>query len=216
MSELKPDLSSELANESMGLSANVEQQHRDLRIRLLKGPLYREAHRQQWDLLERDQALLRHFFSQIGLALRLDESEGYAFLQQQEVDDDDSMPTLIARRSLTFAQSLLLVLLRKRLAEHDSEDSAPRLIVLRDEIHNWLTPYFADVANEVKQAKDFDALIKKVIEWGFLKTLANHQDEFEVKRILKAFVTAEQLVTFNQLLAERLPQDASTELSEQE
>ena len=133
----------------------------------------------------------------------LDDAEGYAFLKQQDVSSAEAeleIPRLITRRSLSFAQTLLLVALRKRLAEHDSEESSPRLIVSREEMHQWLQPYFPEVSNQVKQAREFNALIKKVSEIGFISPLPNHEDDFEVQRIIKAFVTAEQMAEFKQTL----------------
>lgn len=116
-----------------------------VQIKLLKGPIYRNKNRDLWLFLEREQYQVREYFNQIGLSLRMDEAEGYAFLVQQDFDQEDcviEMPRLIARRSMTFATTLLLVLLRKRLAEHDSEDSSPRLLVTKDEMHQWLQPFF--------------------------------------------------------------------------
>jgi len=174
-------------------------------IRLLKGPVYRSRHRNCWDFLLREQHTIRDYLATIGLSLLLDDSEGYAFLRQQNDDDDEpEIPKLLSRRQLTFSQSLLLVALRKRLAEHDSEESAPRLIVQRQEMQQWLAGYAQDVSNEVKQLRDFDALIKKVADMGFISALPNHPDEFEVQRILKAFISAEQIISFQQLLATKL------------
>lgn len=180
----------------------IEQLRSTIKIRLLKGPLYRNKQRHLWEVLERDQALIRSYFDQIGLSLRLDDAEGYAFLQQRDFEQDDEsveIPRLITRRQLSFGQTLLLVFLRKRLAEHDSEESSPRLVVQRQEIWQWLKPHFPEVGNEVKQHKEFDALIKKVAEMGFLSQLPNHKSDFEVQRILKAFVTAEQIGHYIQL-----------------
>jgi Cu/Ag efflux pump CusA len=95
---------------------------------------------------------------------------------------------------------LQLAVTSKRLAEHDREESAPRLIVQRQEMQQWLAGYAQDVSNEVKQLRDFDALIKKIAEMGFITPLPNHPDEFEVQRILKAFISAEQIISFQQLL----------------
>jgi hypothetical protein len=77
-------------------------------------------------------------------------------------------------------------------------------------MQQWLAGYAQDVSNEVKQLRDFDALIKKVAEMGFISPLPNHPDEFEVQRILKAFISAEQIISFQQLLAAKL-QLAATE-----
>lgn len=186
------------------LSEQARRSQSAMLIRLLKGPLYRARHRELWEQLLRDQQAVRHYFQHLGLGLTLDEAEGYAFLAQQQFEEEDAeLPRLLPRRSLTFNQTLLLVALRKRLAEHDSEESAPRLIVGRQEIHQWLQPYSPEVGNELKQQREFDALIKKVGEMGFLTALNNHPDDFEVQRILKAFVSAEQIAEFTQVLAQR-------------
>ncbi len=197
-----------------------------LQIRLLKGPLYRARQRDLWLCLERDQYQIREYFHQIGLSLTLDDAEGYAFLRQQDFEaievtetglegsdnrsenksninskNKHEIPRLITRRALSFSNTLLMILLRKRLAEHDSEDSSPRLIVSRSEIHQWLQPYFPSVSNEIKQRREFDSLIKKIIEMGFLSTLSNHQDDFEVQRIIKALVNAEEIASLLEKLS---------------
>jgi len=181
-----------------------------VKIRLLKGAIYRQKQADLWTWLERDQYQIRQYFAEIGLSLLLDEAEGYAFLRQIDLEGEPSsvenldqqqseqaavltLPRLINKRALPFAQSLLLVLLRKRLAEHDSEESSPRLIITRAEIHQWLQPYFDADNNELKQQREFNILINKIIELGFLRVLKNYPDEFEVQRIIKAFIHAEHI-----------------------
>lgn len=197
-------MSDMLASHTFSEHAFSEQAQRDqsaLLIRLLKGPVYRSRHRDLWEQLLRDQQVVRDYFQHLGLGLTLDDSEGYAFLAQLQFESEDTeLPRLITRRSLTFMQSLLLVALRKRLAEHDDEESAPRLIVSRQEIYQWLQPYSPEVSNELKQEREYDALIKKIAEMGFLSTIANHPDDFEVQRIIKAFITTEQIAEFIALL----------------
>ena len=173
-------------------------------IKLLKGPLFRQQHRDLWQLLERDEVSVRAYFQSIGLTVFIDDAEGYAFLKQEDLEDNDSLalPRLMTRRQLSFSQSLLLVLIRKRLAEHDSEESAPRLIITRDEMHQALMPFFPDVSNELKQRDSFDSLIKKTQELGFISPLKNHKDDFEVQRIIKAFITPDQITDFLAQIAE--------------
>ncbi|MBL0711070.1 MAG: DUF4194 domain-containing protein [Colwellia sp.] len=191
------------------LSTNERQQREKsaVQIKLLKGAIYRAKHKDLWPWLERDQFQIREYFGQIGLSLLLDDAEGYAFLKQQEFDADEGaegvleLPRLISRRQLSFGQTLLLVQLRKRLAEHDSEESSPRLIVSRSEMQEWLVGFYPEVSNQVKQQKDFNALINKVKEMGFISVLVNHQDEFEVQRLIKALINAEQIVSLLDMLA---------------
>jgi len=186
-------------------SERQQQEKSAVQIKLLKGPIYRAKHKELWSWLERDQFQVREYFQQIGLSLLLDEAEGYAFLKQQEFDADEDtleLPRLISRRQLSFGQTLLLVLLRKRLAEHDSEESSPRLIVTRSEMQQWLVGFYPEVSNQVKQQKDFNALINKVKEMGFISVLVNHQDDFEVQRLIKALINAEQIVSLIEMLSQ--------------
>tara|TARA_B100000745_G_scaffold296058_1_gene240923 strand:- start:209 stop:826 length:618 start_codon:yes stop_codon:yes gene_type:complete len=194
--------------QSLSGNANEKLQYEKsaVQIRLLKGPVFRATHRDLWQALERDLFQIREYFQQIGLSLVLDDAEGYAFLRQIESNEEDSdieLPRLITRRRLTFHQTLLLVLLRKRLAEHDSEESAPRLTVDRSTIHQWLSGFVPETSNQVKQHKDFDALIKKTIEMGFLSPLKNSPDDFEVQRILKALIHAEQIGELIEMLSQQ-------------
>jgi len=201
-------------------SSQLQLEKSAVQVRLLKGPIYRARHKQLWFCLERDQFQIREYFQEIGLSLHLDDVEGYAFLKQidfeqednnQSVEEQDStkqeqeniqIPRLISRRSLSFGHTLILVLLRKRLAEHDSEDSSPRLMVSRSEIHQWLHPFFAAVSNELKQSRDFDSLIKKMIEMGILSNIVNTKDEFEVQRIINSMLNADQIVSLLDKLKE--------------
>jgi len=206
-----------LLEQSLSQAERQKQEKSAVQIKLLKGPLYRAKHKELWPWLERDQFQIREYFQQIGLSLLLDDAEGYAFLKQQEFDADESafeLPRLISRRQLSFGQTLLLVLLRKRLAEHDSEESSPRLIISRTEMQQWLVGFYPEVSNQVKQQKDFNALINKVKEMGFISLLVNHQDEFEVQRIIKALINAEQIVSLLDMLTQ-VHEQKSDQLQEQ-
>ena len=73
----------------------------------------------------------------LGLELALDESEGYAFLRARQENEDEGvtkLPRLVARRPLTFPVSLLLALLRKKLAEFDAGGGDTRLVLTRDQL----------------------------------------------------------------------------------
>ncbi len=152
-------------------------------IGLLKGVIYREGDERLWGTLLDLQARVRDYVSVLGLELVLDESEGYAFLKSRaETAEDEAaakLPRLVARRPLSFPVSLLLALLRKKLAEFDAGGAETRLVLSRDEI----------------------------VELGFLRRLksaggsARGQDSYEVRRILKAFVDAQWLADFDARLA---------------
>ena len=182
-----------------------------LLIPLLKGVIYRgeasKSNANQWNDLLGLQARVRDYVAVLGLDLVLDEAEGYAFLRSHEPDEDNTgMLRLIARRPLTFPVSLLLALLRKKLAEFDaggSQDGDDRLVLARDEIVELLRVFLPESSNEAQLMDRVDAHINKIVELGFLRRLktSGQVRSFEVRRILKAFVDAQWLAEFDVRLA---------------
>jgi len=107
-------------------------------ITLLKGVIYREEDESLWGVLLDLQARVRDYVSVLGLDLMLDEAEGYAFLRSRPEPTTSEgipkLPRLVARRPLSFPVSLLLALLRKKLAEFDAGGGETRLVLTRDDI----------------------------------------------------------------------------------
>ncbi|WP_170254488.1 DUF4194 domain-containing protein [Phaeodactylibacter luteus] len=163
-------------------------------IYLLKGILYREQHLDAWNLLLRYRERLRAYFEVLGLELIVEEGDGYAYLRQQpEEEDAELQPRLMTRRRLSYPQTLLIVLLRKRLLEFESEGSEVRLVLRYSDIADMMRLYWDDTAtNERKQEDKLRADIKKMISFGFLQTV-KEEDRYEVSRILKAYVPIEKL-----------------------
>lgn len=176
-------------------------------VPLLKGVLYQEADATQWSVLLNLQARVRDYVAVLGLDLVLDEAEGYAFLRARVDAQDESLPAiprLIARRSLSFPVSLLLALLRKKVAEFDASAGDTRLVLSRDAVVELIRVFLPDSHNEAKLIDQVDTHINKIVELGFLrrlKTQAGQAATFEVRRILKAFVDAQWLAEFDERLA---------------
>jgi len=176
-------------------------------IFLLKGVIYQEADAGLWNALLNLQARVRDYVSVLGLELVLDEAEGYAFLRSRQETDDDAtakLPRLIARRPLSFPVSLLLALLRKKLAEFDASGGDTRLVLSRDEVVELLRVFLPDSSNEAKLIDQIETHLNKIVELGFLRKLkpaAGQTAAFEVRRILKAFVDAQWLADFDMRLA---------------
>jgi hypothetical protein len=103
---------------------------------------------------------------------------------------------------LSFHVSLLLALLRKHLAEFDATSSDARLVLGRDQIIEMLRLYLPDSSDEVKTTRAIDAHIKKVEELGFLRRLQGDDDQFEVRRILRAFIDGQWLADLDRRLDE--------------
>ena len=141
------------------------------------------------------------------LDLVLDEAEGHAFLKSRPDPDESEgaprLPRLVARRPLSYPVSLILALLRKRMAEFDAGGGDTRLVLSRDEIAELMQVFLPDGTNEARLIDQVDATIGKVVDLGFLRRLkpaaGSGQDRghYEVRRILKAFVDAQWLAEFD-------------------
>jgi hypothetical protein len=172
-------------------------------IGLFKGVLYQEQSPELWQALLQLQARVRDHAAVFGLELVLDEAEGYAYLRQRPAGEGEpELPRLVQRRQLGYAVSLLLALLRKKLAEHDAAGGDTRLILSRSQIVDLVQLFLPAGTNEAKLVDRIDTDINKVVEFGFLRRLRGQSDQFEVRRILKAFVDAQWLSELEQRLAE--------------
>lgn len=176
-------------------------------ILLLKGVIYQEADAGLWNALLNLQARVRDYVAVLGLELVLDEAEGYAFLRSRPESGDDAapkLPRLVARRPLSFAVSLLLALLRKKLAEFDASGGDTRLVLSRDEIVELVRVFLPESSNEARLIDQIETHLNKIVELGFLRRLKPGTGQaavFEVRRILKAFVDAQWLADFDARLA---------------
>ena len=183
-------------------------------IQLMKGPLYHDTHERLWGRLLEARHQVSDYVAVLGLNAIIDESEGYAYLRSRPVDEDADFPRLVARRALSFHVSVLLALLRKRLAEFDATSAEARLIVSRDQMVEMLRLFMPDSTNDARLVDAIDAHINKVVELGFLRRLRDEKDLYEVRRILKAYVDGQWLSEFDARLHEYLDELDHTEGSD--
>ncbi len=181
-------------------------------VHLMRGVVERDGAPQVWLTLIERQSRVRDYVSVIGLELEVDEAEGYAFLRQKPSrEGEPELPRLVSRRQLSYSVSLLLALLRKRLAEHDAASSEPRLILSTPEIVDLVRLFQPDTADEARLDDRVGRDIAKVVELGFLKTLKGREGTYEVRRILRSFVDAQWLGALNERLAEYAAYDRHKE-----
>jgi hypothetical protein len=180
-----------------------------LLVGLMRGVVDAQDDAAAWQALLSLHARIRDHVALLGLDLVVDEAEGYAFLRQRlQAAGAPEIPRLVPRRPLRYSVSLLLVLLRKRLAELDASGGETRLILSRAEIADLVRLFHPDRANEARTADRIDADLGKVVELGFLRRLKGQEERFEVRRILKAFVDAQWLEAFDAKLAAYRRHDA--------
>jgi hypothetical protein len=173
-------------------------------IPLLKGVTYRDDAAAHWNVLLQLQGRVRDHVAVLGLELMLDEAEGYAFLRSRPDPEDEAaprLPRLVARRPLSFAVSLLLALLRKKLAEFDAAGGETRLILSREQVAELLRVFLPEGSNEARLIDQVDTHLNRIIDLGFVRRLRGQEGMFEVQRILKAYVDAQWLAEFDARLA---------------
>ncbi len=172
-------------------------------IRLMQGVVYRDSDEDSWQTLERAGAGVRDHFATIGIDVVIDESEGYAYLRSRPDDDgEEALPRLVRRRALTYNVSLLLVLLRKRLVEFETTGGEGRLVLSTEQVVEMLRLFQAESSNDARVVDQAEATIRKVAELGFVRALRGQRDQWEVRRILKAYVDAQTLSNFAAKLRE--------------
>lgn len=175
-------------------------------IKLLKGPVeYLE--KASWEQLLQYQGELTRFLQQMGLILVLEKEDGYAYLEQARLDEEDNVVGWVRRIQLGYDESVLLVLLRDMMAEFEVGEAGTReLIKRRREIKEYAELFFRENASRVKFIRDLDRLIDRVEELDFLEKIEPHElideQKFRVKKIIKARVDNEILENFKQQLSE--------------
>lgn len=172
-------------------------------VTLYKGVLYYDQKPEIWQALLKLDGKVRDHVALLGLELLVVEAEGHAYLRQRAPGDGDpEIPRLVQRRQLGYAVSLLLALLRKKLAEHDAAGGDTRLILSREQIVDLVRLFVADSSNEAKLVDRVDADINKIVELGFLRSLRGQDNQYEVRRIIKTFVDAQWVSGFAERLKE--------------
>src|SRR6202012_5550491 len=98
-------------------------------IKLLRGPVeYLE--KTTWENLLQYKTELTGFVAQLGLSLVLDEEDGYAYLVHAVGDEDDpGSGSWFQRRTFTYDESVLLILLRDMMAEFEVGDAVSRELI---------------------------------------------------------------------------------------
>ena len=164
-------------------------------VKLMQGVVYRDQHENVWRDLMTLQVQVIDYLRVIGLALEVDEAEGFAYLCQEDLDksEDNVLPKLVQRRPLSYPVSLLCVLLRKKLIEADAGGSEIRVILSKDQITEMMRVFLPDQANEAKLIDKIGTHINKVVELGLLRKHQKETNVYEVRRIIKALVDADWL-----------------------
>lgn len=167
-------------------------------VQLLVGPsLDGHRHPRLWTTLVRDEALIRCRLAELFLELVIDQDVRVAFTRQADTGDLD-VPILLRRAQLTFIDSILLLHLRQRLAQADSQGN--RAVVSMDEITEFCALYertsntdHAGFTNRIHTS------IEKIKKHSILQKIRSSDDRFEISPTLKILFSAEEIQTLTHL-----------------
>ncbi len=170
-------------------------------VLLLKGIFYKQDNPEAFlEMHTNSYGALQDYFEVIGLRMVVYEEEGFAYLENidnEPQEEEVPLPKLIVKRELSYKVSLLCVLLRERYAQFEMQNDDERAVISREEILSTLMLWLDIKFNETKVQREIDATIKKVRELGFLKKLSVHEEAYEIKSAIKAFVDASWLHEFD-------------------
>jgi len=172
--------------------------------RLLKGVLYRSADESMWASLLRRREELARYVGVLGLTLHVSEEHGFSLLHPIEAystPDVHDAYRWVPHATISFSITLLLVQLRKRLAQLDVEGSEERLVFEHAELAELVTPW---MVGESIEPPNIDACIDATAALGFLRPLPGDRarPRYEVMRILEAWVGLGWLTALDQRLGE--------------
>lgn len=174
-------------------------------VRLLQGVVYSDDAK-TWDVVLRSRSALETYFARLALMLVVDEPEGYAYLRQW-LDTEypagyEDVPRLVRRSSLGYSPTLLCVLLREELRRFEEDDlHNERCVVETTAMFDQWRVFFPAGQDEVRQQKEFSAVLRKVEELGFIRKFAETPEAWEIRRILKARLPVAELEALKQQLA---------------
>ena len=121
-------------------------------IKLLQGVLYPDD--SGWETLGTYFLEVEYYFAQIGVRLEYVKGE-YAFLRQPRPDraneDDasaDVLPRLIRSYPLSYLATLICVLLRERLIEHELQQNQGVPTISRAELYERMMPFMKEQGSE--------------------------------------------------------------------
>jgi len=165
--------------------------------KLLKGSISRDQDADHWEMMLKNRSFIQGWLEIIGLILFCDEAEGYAFLQDPELPEDyegPSLPKMMSDRALDYRTTLLCVLLRERLREHDMRAlEVGRPLVSKTALYEEMAPFFSRDSDEMKFRQEVDRSIGMATKMKLLREVKGQPDTYYIERIIKARISADAL-----------------------
>ncbi len=157
-----------------------------------------------WGLLLEHQVTIRDYVAQIGLALYVQENDGYAFLYQPDHSDEQdkplTLPRLTRRYRISYEATLLLVLLRERLDRFEIENpEADQLVLTFDDIWQMVEMFLQERGNEMVIRRRIEAAVRKLDDdLGIIQI--RKDGRYNVQKVIKARLPSDKLLAIRDKL----------------
>jgi hypothetical protein len=166
-------------------------------VRLLQGVVYHDDET-TWNQILNHRSTLEGYFGRIGLQLIVDHPDGFTYLKQLTAEElpreYEDVPKLTRNTPLSYGASLLCVLLREELRRFEDEEvQHERCVIPAAELYEQWKMFLPPAEDEVKQRRDLDRHLRTLDELKFVRKVNENPEEWEIRRILKARVTAADL-----------------------
>ena len=168
-------------------------------IKLFQGPVYADE-KATWRDIQAWSSGIQDYFSRIGIELIINEADGFARIVQPDADehDENPLPRLLRKQAMNYETTLLCVILREILEEFDIKSEGTKLFLTQKEIKERIELFYKEQSNKSKLWRELSKPINSLINIGILKLTREDQanrdnNQYEVKRIIKALVNNEKL-----------------------
>ncbi len=162
--------------------------------KLLKGVVYHDD-TAAWQQIRDYEYPIREYLGKIGLGMHLDEIGSFAYLydnSRHDEDNQDALPALTSRRNLSFPDTLLLVLLRERLDEHEMRDLDGMDLILTDEdLFDMIQVFMQDYGDARKIETNTTTSVNRLVRYGFLTKRSDGR--YSVRALIRAKINADEL-----------------------
>ena len=168
-------------------------------VKLLKGTVDKKE--AVWNDVLNYQAEIQGYISKIGLELIVKEEDGFAFVKQFEINDDNDTIGLVKRRQIGFETSILLVLLRQSIEEFESNPTdfqVTQKFITQSEMEEQIRFFLPEKYNEIQFLKGIEGYIKKAVELGYLKEINSDgaDKKYKIHKIIKEKITLDVMNDF--------------------
>lgn len=180
-----------------------------------KGYLYEEDDSKYWDILKTYRKEITVHFAEEGLKLDMYDADGFARLN--EITEDDTaawihahpessvefeygIPSNLTKTQYSLGQAIVLVILRQKMQTYREDMTSDICLISRQEIWENYAILSPEKNDEIKVRNSVDRYINDMCDDGYIRPVADSENDFEVRKIIEYRITVEKLKEFAEAL----------------